>query len=59
MPDISLCKNESCPLKDNCYRYTATPGEYQSYAEFEWEVIDQVAYCKYFIDDHALLNHKP
>lgn len=32
MPDISMCKGGECPLKENCYRYLATPSEYlQSY----------------------------
>lgn len=32
MPDISMCRGEGCPKKDQCYRYTAkpTPGR-QSY----------------------------
>jgi hypothetical protein len=53
MPDISLCKNEDCPLRENCYRYTATPGEFmQSYASFEWGItIDNDIYCDYFIDN--------
>jgi len=36
MPDISMCMNETCPLRKGCYRFTATPDEYrQSYAMFE------------------------
>ena len=31
MPDISMCKNEECDKKDNCYRYTAMPDYMQSY----------------------------
>ena len=32
MPDITMCKGENCPMKENCYRYTAEPNEYhQSY----------------------------
>ena len=31
MPDISMCKGGECPLKETCYRYTAMPGERQSY----------------------------
>jgi len=35
MPDISMCKSESCTLKDSCYRYKATPNPYaQSYGDF-------------------------
>jgi hypothetical protein len=31
MPDITLCFGKDCPYKDNCYRYTAKPDEYQAY----------------------------
>lgn len=36
MPDISMCANRECPLRETCYRYVAKPNEYrQSYAKFE------------------------
>jgi hypothetical protein len=32
MPDITMCSGTNCPLKETCYRYTATPSEFmQSY----------------------------
>lgn len=32
MPDITMCGGAECPLKESCYRFTATPSEYsQSY----------------------------
>ena len=32
MPDISMCKDKSCPVSKLCHRFTATPSEYrQSY----------------------------
>lgn len=32
MPDISMCKGDGCPIKQDCYRFTARPSEfYQSY----------------------------
>jgi len=31
MPDITMCKGTGCPLAENCYRYWATPSEYQTY----------------------------
>lgn len=35
MPDISMCKNEECKFKNECYRFTATPSEvYQTYGDF-------------------------
>lgn len=38
MPDIAMCLNEECPLKETCYRFTATPSEYwQSYMDFKYE----------------------
>ena len=35
MPDISMCDSKTCTLKENCYRYTAIPCDYQSYGSFE------------------------
>jgi len=35
MSDISMCKNEECPLKKTCYRYVAIPNDYwQAYGQF-------------------------
>ena len=32
MPDIAMCEGIGCPMRDACYRYTATPSEFrQSY----------------------------
>jgi hypothetical protein len=31
MPDITMCKGTGCPVKDECYRFTASPSDYQSY----------------------------
>ena len=30
-PDITMCVGTNCPNKENCYRYTAKPSDYQSY----------------------------
>ncbi len=36
MPDIAMCKNETCPLKNECYRFIAIPDEHwQSYTLFD------------------------
>ena len=35
MPDITMCDNKDCILRDVCYRYSAIPDHYQSYAMFE------------------------
>jgi hypothetical protein len=54
MPDISMCSNSTCPLREQCYRHTAVPNEYrQSYGTFKPvidEVLDEVE-CKYFMDN--------
>ena len=31
MTDITKCKGDGCPIKDNCYRYIASSSEMQSY----------------------------
>jgi hypothetical protein len=33
MPDIAMCKDEDCPQKYDCYRYTAKPDFLQCYFE--------------------------
>lgn len=36
MPDISMCRNRTCPSRMQCYRYRAKPSEWrQSYAFFQ------------------------
>lgn len=36
MPDITMCSSKNCPLKDKCYRSTATASKYQSWSNFEY-----------------------
>jgi len=31
MPDITMCHGEGCHAKEQCYRFTAKPSDYQSY----------------------------
>ena len=35
MPDISMCNNKECQSKDDCYRFTATPSEWQAWQMFD------------------------
>lgn len=45
MPDISMCLNTNCPLKEKCHRFTAEPSEFrQSYVRFKFEDGN----CEYF-----------
>lgn len=40
MPDITLCDNYECPLRERCYRYRAIPSEFwQSFAHFETKTV--------------------
>lgn len=45
MPDISMCANTDCIMRDLCYRHRAIPSEYQSITYFTPE---QNGLCKYF-----------
>lgn len=54
MPDISKCKNEECPSKNECYRYTVEPSDYQSYASFNPEKGEDK--CGYYWDNKAYKN---
>jgi hypothetical protein len=44
MPDITKCQNNSCPIREKCYRYKSRPSELQSYASFKYEL----GGCDYF-----------
>jgi len=45
--DISMCMNDTCPLRETCYRFKATPEPlYQAYAGFKYETKeDGEVYC--------------
>jgi hypothetical protein len=37
MPDISMCKTDTCPLKEACYRFMVKPNPWrQAYSDFKW-----------------------
>jgi len=40
MPDISMCNNSDCKVKDKCYRYMAKPDYWQAYSNFFYEKDD-------------------
>jgi len=46
MPDITMCSNDKCKLKNTCHRYKVTPDEYQSYGCF----VPTKKYNKYSCD---------
>jgi hypothetical protein len=50
MADISMCKDDKCPSKELCYRFTATPSRfYQSYGASNRE--DDAQNCDMFWDN--------
>ena len=47
MPDISMCENKGCSLKESCYRFKAIPDDMlQCYSSFEQ---DEDGNCEYFM----------
>ena len=48
MPDISMCKNDKCPSKEECYRFRAVPNpERQAYGGFSLDESEKK--CDYFM----------
>jgi len=60
MPDISMCLNDKCPLKDNCYRFKAKPNDYQTYSSFkyEWNSESNDWECSHYWPVESYLNSK-
>jgi hypothetical protein len=50
MPDITLCPGTNCPHKEKCHRFTAKPGDYQSYF-MESPIKD--GKCEYYWGENA------
>ena len=50
MADITKCEGINCPLKNNCYRFTATSNEFrQSYFA---EIPIKTGKCGYFWENN-------
>lgn len=45
MPDICMCTGEDCQVKNDCYRYRATPSHMQTYF---FSPPTKGGYCEYF-----------
>lgn len=50
MPDISMCSSKHCPMKDKCYRSTATASKYQSWSNFEYACNENNGYEDFILD---------
>lgn len=50
MTDITKCANKNCKIKEQCYRYTAKDGYWQSYANFnDNKEIKDKKECEHFL----------
>jgi len=48
--DITMCPGKSCPIKQNCYRFTAEIlGRQDFFVEAPYSFSDD--YCRYFISN--------
>ena len=45
MPDITMCANKDCLVRELCYRYRAMPSDYQSISLF---TPDSNGLCRWF-----------
>jgi hypothetical protein len=55
MADITMCNGKNCPLRKKCYRYTATPGNPQSYFIVEPYNFNK---CDQFVDNKFIHKWK-
>jgi len=46
MPDITMCDNQKCPLRNTCFRALAQPSAWQSWSVFE----EHNGKCEYHIE---------
>ena len=50
MPDITMCKDSKCPLKDYCYRFTNKREEnnyFFNYSPYDSDIGD----CEFYLDN--------
>jgi hypothetical protein len=51
MPDISMCGGNKCPLKEECYRFLATPSEFAQSYFIDIPYNEEKKECQYFWDN--------
>lgn len=52
MADITMCKNEGCEIKKECYRYMAKPNPYrQSYEIFDCNIESKYISLRNYYDN--------
>jgi hypothetical protein len=55
MPDIAMCKNPNCEIKNTCYRFLAKPDDMQSYVVID-AVVKNKADCELYWEVERRLN---
>lgn len=60
MPDITMCKGYSCPMKDTCYRFTAKPNpNRQSYfSSVGYKIVKAKPVCEHYSPIEAVKKRK-
>lgn len=55
MADISMCPGTGCPVKEKCYRFTATASEFMQSYFFEppFEIVDNAFTCEMYWGEQA------
>lgn len=48
MADITICANNKCPMKDQCYRHMITPSDNQSYTMFDYTIENGTFKCSHY-----------
>jgi hypothetical protein len=48
MPDITMCIGNECLIKNYCFRFTAKPSGWQSFADFRCK---EDGKCDHFLQD--------
>lgn len=59
MADITMCSSNACPMRNNCYRHTATPNPWrQSYFPSPpWVIRQGESHCDHFWDNSEWRKH--
>lgn len=47
--DVAICTNNTCPLRKDCFRFNATPGQHPVYRRFEFVDASGVYTCEHFV----------
>ena len=59
MADISMCLNKNCPLRMECYRFTAKANSHrQSYSSYRFEVKERETVCMGYWETHENQKNK-